>query len=47
MDMLEDMGKKLDVDRNEKAFRRYKVLDVDVVEYQAAMMQSYYSSYNY
>lgn len=31
--------------RNEKAYKRYKVLDVDVVEYQAALIQSYYSYY--
>lgn len=45
--MLDDMGDKLTVTRNEKAFRRYKVLDVDVVAYQNAVMQSYYSQYNY
>lgn len=32
-------------ERNEKAYKRYKVLDVDVVEYQAALMQSYYGYY--
>ena len=31
--------------RNEAAFRRYKVLDLDYVEYQNAVMQSYYSMY--
>lgn len=31
--------------RNEKAYKRYKVLNVDVVEYQAALMQSYYGYY--
>ncbi len=45
-DMLDDMGAKLAVTRNEKAFRRYKVLDVDVIAYQNAIMQSYYSQYN-
>lgn len=44
-DMLEDMGEKLNVSRNEKAFRRYTVLDVDVIAYQQAMMASYYSYY--
>lgn len=44
-DMLEEMGAKLPVDRNEKAIKRYKVLDMDVAGYQQAMMQSYYGSY--
>lgn len=43
--MLDDKGSNLSVTRNEKAFRRYKVLDVDVVEYQSALMASYYAQY--
>ena len=43
-DMIEEMGAKLPVDRNEKALKRYKVLDMDVVAYQQAMMQSYYGA---
>lgn len=43
--MLEDMGLALSVARNEKAFKRYKVLDVDVVGYQSAMMASYYATF--
>lgn len=31
--------------RNEKAFKRYKVLNVDVVGYQEALLQSYYGFY--
>ena len=44
-DMLDDMGDQLAVTRNEKAFKRYKVLDVDVVAYQNALWQSYYNYY--
>ena len=44
-DMIEKWGDALTVNRNEKAFRRYKVLDIDVMGYQNAMMQSYYSAY--
>lgn len=43
--MSEDVYSKFTEQRNEKAYKRYKVLDVDVVEYQAALMQSYYSYY--
>lgn len=43
--MDEDVYSKFTEQRNEKAYKRYKVLDVDVVEYQAALMESYYSYY--
>lgn len=43
--MDEDIYSKFTEQRNEKAYKRYKVLNVDVVEYQAALMQSYYSYY--
>jgi len=44
-DMMDEKGDALSVTRNEKAFRRYHVLDVDVVGYQNALWTSYYSSY--
>ena len=44
-DMLDDMGKALPVERNEAAYKRYHVLDLDVIGYQAALYSSYYSSY--
>ena len=44
--LMEEWGGALDVKRNEKAFRRYKVLDIDVMGYQNALMMSYYSMYN-
>lgn len=44
-DKLGEMGKALEVKRNEKAFRRYKVLDVDIVKYQQLLYQSYYSMF--
>ena len=37
------MGDKLDVERNKKAFKRYKVLDIDLLGYQQALYQSMYS----
>ncbi|MBR3268489.1 MAG: hypothetical protein IKI58_07165 [Oscillospiraceae bacterium] len=43
-DMMREKADKLTVKRNEKAFKRYKVLDVDVVGYQNAFMSYYYSS---
>ncbi len=43
--MDKDIYSKFTEQRNEKAYKRYKVLDVDVVEYQAALMESYYSYY--
>ena len=46
-DMLSDKADKLTVSRNDKAFKRYKVLDVDIVGYQSDMMQYYYSMYNF
>jgi chemotaxis protein histidine kinase CheA len=47
IDMLGDMADALSVTRNNAAFRRYKVLDIDYVGYQNALMQSYYSRYGY
>lgn len=44
--LMEEWGGALDVKKNEKAFRRYKVLDIDVMGYQNALMKSYYSMYN-
>ena len=35
----------LEVKRNEKAFKRYKVLDIDIMEHQSALMSYYYSMY--
>ncbi|MBQ8920534.1 MAG: hypothetical protein IJ060_00005 [Oscillospiraceae bacterium] len=46
-DMMREKADKLPVSRNEKAFKRYKVLDVDIVEFQNEMMQYYYSMYNF
>ncbi len=43
LDKIDEWAKAYTSERNEKAFKRYKVLDVDVVEYQAAVMSSYYS----
>ena len=45
LDMLDDMAKKMPVTRNNAAFRRYKVLDVDIVGYQQALMAAYSSMY--
>lgn len=45
LDSINDAADKLTVERNEKAFRRYKVLDVDVVEYQNLLYQSYSNMY--
>lgn len=45
MDKLTEMGKQLTLVRNEKAFSRYNVLDVDVKAYNAATQQSYYDYY--
>lgn len=44
--LMEEWGSSLKVERNNKAFRRYKVLDLDIKGYQNALMQSYYSMYN-
>ncbi|HAG13403.1 MAG TPA: hypothetical protein DCG49_06020 [Ruminococcus sp.] len=45
LDMLDDLAKNMPVKRNNAAFRRYKVLDVDIVGYQQALMQAYSSMY--
>ena len=44
--MMEEWGGELKVERNNKAIRRYKVLDLDIKAYQNALMMSYYSMYN-
>ncbi len=44
-EMINGKGKALEVKRNEKAFKRYSVLDVDVITYQQLVYQSYYSMY--
>lgn len=46
-DMLKEMGSKYSVTRNDKAFRRYKVLDIDVVGYQNDVMAMYYQQLGY
>ena len=45
LDKLDEMAKALPVKRNESAFRRYKVLDVDVIGYQNALYSAYMSQY--
>jgi len=45
-DMMRDKADKLSVVRNKKAFKRYKVLDIDIMGYQSALMNYYYSLYN-
>ncbi|HBI85141.1 MAG TPA: hypothetical protein DDX71_02470 [Ruminococcus sp.] len=45
LDMLDEMAKNLTVKRNERAFRRYKVLDVDTIGYQNALYSAYMSQY--
>lgn len=47
LEMLNGMGKELKVERNNAAFRRYHVLDIDLVSYQTLLYQSYYSSLGY
>lgn len=47
LDMLNTMAEGLPCTRNERAFKRYKVLGIDYVGYQNALMQSYYSMYGY
>ena len=46
-DKLKDMGDKLEVERNKRAFKRYKVLDIDYPSYQQALYQSMYSGMNF
>lgn len=45
LDMINETANTLSVKRNERAFKRYKVLNIDYVGYQQALMQSYYSMY--
>ena len=45
-DLMEEWANNLTVTRNNKAFRRYKVLDLDIKGYQSALMQSYYAMYS-
>lgn len=44
-DMMKKKADALEVKRNEKAFKRYKVLDIDIMEHQSALMSYYYSMY--
>ncbi|MBR5405742.1 MAG: hypothetical protein IK107_05560 [Oscillospiraceae bacterium] len=44
---IKDMADKLDVERNKRAFKRYKVLSLDLLEYQQLMYQSMYSGMNF
>ena len=44
--LMEEWANNLEVTRNNKAFRRYKVLDLDIKGYQNALMQSYYAMYS-
>ena len=46
LEKLEKIAKDLPVTRNESAFRRYKVLDIDYVGYQSALMSAYSSMYS-
>ncbi len=45
LDMIEKAADSLPTTRNNRAFKRYKVLDLDYLGYQQALMQSYYSMY--
>lgn len=45
LDMLSNLSKDLSCERNNRAFKRYKVLNIDYMGYQNALMQSYYSMY--
>ncbi|MBR4201104.1 MAG: hypothetical protein IKQ91_07490 [Oscillospiraceae bacterium] len=45
LDMLNQKGKDMETTRNSRAFKRYKVLDIDIMGYKNALMQSYYSMY--
>ena len=47
LDMIDDGAADLPTTRNNRAFKRYKVLDLDYLGYQQALMQSYYSMYGY
>ncbi|MBP0987134.1 MAG: hypothetical protein J6S92_02530, partial [Oscillospiraceae bacterium] len=42
---LENIANDLPSTRNNRAFKRYKVLDIDYLGYQQALMQSYYGMY--
>ena len=45
IEMLNSKAKELPTTRNEKAFRRYKVLDIDYIGYQNSLMQAYSNMY--
>ena len=45
LDMIDKLAEDLPCTRNNRAFKRYKVLDLDYLGYQQALMQSYYSMY--
>lgn len=47
LDMLKSLADGLQSSRNNRAFNRYKVLGIDYIGYQNALMQSYYSMYGY
>ena len=45
LDTLNKMANEKECERNNRAFKRYKVLDIDILGYKNALMQSYYSMY--
>ena len=45
LEKLNSKAKELPITRNEKAFRRYKVLDIDYIGYQNSLMQAYSNMY--
>lgn len=45
LEMIENLAADLPCTRNNRAFKRYKVLDLDYLGYQSALMQSYYAMY--
>ena len=45
LDMLADKGDALPLEKNDRAIKRYKVLDIDIMKYQTDLMNSYYSMY--
>lgn len=45
LDKLKELSGNMQIKRNERAFKRYKVLDIDYIGYQNALMQAYSSMY--
>ena len=45
LDKLKELSGNMQIKRNERAFKRYKVLDIDYMGYQNALMQAYSSMY--